>query len=190
MYQLILKVFEFTKDFPREYKYTLGQDMKRDAIVLVRSIYRANKVKNKTEYLEQFLDDFEILKLEIRLCVDLKIMSFKKQSEIALLMEGKGKHLLQMRLSNLLVYNNIREVKTVNPKARIDYRYQLSSLFLPSSQPNPGPAPCLPGPLLLEPLVLQMHPENPLRIGTLRIALAPGKILPVQIRTGHPEIPA
>ena len=69
VYQLILKVFEFTKDFPREYKFTLGQDMKRDAIVLVRSIYRANKAKNKTEYLEQFLDDFEILKLEIRLCV-------------------------------------------------------------------------------------------------------------------------
>jgi hypothetical protein len=59
VYQLILKVFEFTKDFPREYKFTLGQDMKRDAIVLVRSIYRANKAKNKTEYLEQFLDDFE-----------------------------------------------------------------------------------------------------------------------------------
>jgi hypothetical protein len=73
VYQLILKVFEFTKDFPREYKFTLGQDMKRDAIVLVRSIYRANKAKNKTEYLEQFLDDFEILKLEIRLCVDLEM---------------------------------------------------------------------------------------------------------------------
>jgi len=32
MYQLILKVFEFTKDFPREYKYTLGQDMKKDEV--------------------------------------------------------------------------------------------------------------------------------------------------------------
>ena len=77
MYQLILKVFELTKDFPRGYKFTLRQDMKRDAIVLVRSIYRANKANTKTEYLEQFLDDFEILKLEIRLCVDLKIMSSK-----------------------------------------------------------------------------------------------------------------
>ncbi len=62
VYQLILKIFEYTKDFPREYKYTLGQDMKRDAIVLVRSIYRANKAKSKTEYLEKFLDDFEILR--------------------------------------------------------------------------------------------------------------------------------
>jgi len=101
VYQLILKVFEFTKDFPREYKFTLGQDMKRDAIVLVRSIYRANKAKNKTEYLEQFLDNFEILKLEIRLCVDLKIMSFKKQSEIALLMEGIGKQITGWRNDGL-----------------------------------------------------------------------------------------
>jgi len=42
-YQLILKIFEYTKDFPKEYKYTLGQDMKRDALQLVRCIYGANK---------------------------------------------------------------------------------------------------------------------------------------------------
>ena len=45
-YKLILKIFEYTKDFPKDYKYTLGQDMKRDALQLVRSIYRANKSKN------------------------------------------------------------------------------------------------------------------------------------------------
>jgi len=45
VYQLILKIFDYTKDFPREYKFTLGQDLKRDGINLVRSIYRANKSK-------------------------------------------------------------------------------------------------------------------------------------------------
>jgi len=29
-YQLILKIFSVTKDFPKEYKDTLGQDMKGD----------------------------------------------------------------------------------------------------------------------------------------------------------------
>jgi len=53
VYQLILKIFEYTKDFPREYKYTLVQDMKRDAIVLVRSIYRANKAKSKVRVKEE-----------------------------------------------------------------------------------------------------------------------------------------
>jgi hypothetical protein len=68
-------VFLYTQDFPHEYKYTLGQDMKRDAIQLVRSIYRANKAKDKFGYLETFLDDFELLKFEIRLCVAMKIES-------------------------------------------------------------------------------------------------------------------
>jgi hypothetical protein len=43
----------------------------------VRSIYRANKAKSKTEYLEVFLGDLEILKREVRLCVDLKILPMK-----------------------------------------------------------------------------------------------------------------
>ena len=69
-YRLTLKIFELTKNFSREYKFTLGQDMKRDCITLVRSIYRANKNKEREAYLEQFLDEFEVLKLEIRLCKD------------------------------------------------------------------------------------------------------------------------
>ncbi len=44
VYQLILKIFDYTKDFPREYKFTLGQDLKRDGINLVRSIYRASSL--------------------------------------------------------------------------------------------------------------------------------------------------
>jgi hypothetical protein len=97
VYQLILKIFEYTKDFPKEYKYTLGQDMKRDGLQLVRSIYRANKAKDKREYLETFLDDFEVLKLEIRLCVDMKILSIKKQAELSQMMESIGKQITGWR---------------------------------------------------------------------------------------------
>ena len=73
-YRLILKIFECTKDFLREYKYTLGQDMKRDALQLVRSIYRANKSVSKKPHLEAFLDEFELLKLEVRLCADMTLL--------------------------------------------------------------------------------------------------------------------
>lgn len=78
-YQLILKVFEYMKDFPKEYKYTLGQDMKRDALHLLRSIYRANKQINRAEQLDVFLDEFELLKLEIRLSTDMKLYSIKNK---------------------------------------------------------------------------------------------------------------
>ena len=102
VYKLILVLFEVTKDFPKEYKYTLGHDIKRDGINLVRSIYRANKAKNKVEYLEAFLDDFELIKLEIRLCVDMKILSIKKQAEISLLMDSIGKQITGWRNANLV----------------------------------------------------------------------------------------
>jgi hypothetical protein len=97
VYQLVLKIFEYTKDFPKEYKYTLGQDMKRDGIQLVRSIYRANKAKDKVVYLEAFLDDFEVLKFEIRLCVDMKILAVRKQAELSQMMDSIGKQITGWR---------------------------------------------------------------------------------------------
>ena len=84
-------MFLYTQDFPSEYKYSLGEDMKRDAIQLVRSIYRANKAKDKVVYLETFLDDFELLKFEICLCVDMKILAIKKQAALSELMDSIGK---------------------------------------------------------------------------------------------------
>ena len=90
-YRLILSIFEATRKFPREYKYTLGQDMKRDGLVLVRSIYRANKNQDKQQYLETFQDDLELLKLQIRLSHDLHIISVKKQVEILEMMDVIGR---------------------------------------------------------------------------------------------------
>ena len=99
-YQLILKVFEVTKDFSKEYKYTLGQDMKRDALQLMRSIYRANKHKNRIEHLDVFLDELELLKLEIRLCVDMKLLPIKKQAALSELLERIGKQVTGWRNSS------------------------------------------------------------------------------------------
>jgi hypothetical protein len=97
VYRLVLLLFQYTTNFPREYKFTLGQDMKRDGLVLVRSIYRANKAKEKAQYLEQFLDDFELLKLEIRLAVDLRLVTIKQQAELTLLLSGIGKQITGWR---------------------------------------------------------------------------------------------
>lgn len=96
-YQLILKVFEYTKEFAREYKFTLGEDMRRDALQLVRSIYRANKAESKAAHLDLFLDEFELLKLKIRLCVDMKLLPIKKQALLSELLESIGKQVTGWR---------------------------------------------------------------------------------------------
>ena len=92
-YQLTLKIFEITRLFNREYKYTLGQDMKRQTLELVRCIFRANRATDKLKTLEVLEDEFELLKLQVRLCVDLKIMQITKQAEIIEVMEKIGKQL-------------------------------------------------------------------------------------------------
>ena len=98
-YNLLLKVFEVTKSFPREYKFTLGQDMKRDSMELVRYIYKANRAEAKKEHLEAYLEQFEILKLELRLCFDLKVIGVRQHAEFSMMMEKIGKQVTAWKKS-------------------------------------------------------------------------------------------
>jgi hypothetical protein len=90
-YKLLLKIYQYTQGYSREYKYTLGQDMKRDGLELVRSIYRANRSREKRGHLEAFLEQYELLKMEIRLSGALRLLSLKQMADITLLMDGIGR---------------------------------------------------------------------------------------------------
>ncbi|MGH7196109.1 MAG: four helix bundle protein [Candidatus Saccharimonadales bacterium] len=94
-FSLIQLIYAFTQDFPRDYKYTLGQDMKHDCMQLMRSIYRANRLKaDRVRYLDEFLDNFELLKLEVRLAAELKLLPRSKQARLVALMESIGKQIM------------------------------------------------------------------------------------------------
>ncbi len=41
-YDLLLAIFQFSKDFNKEYKYTVGESLKKETIELITLIYRAN----------------------------------------------------------------------------------------------------------------------------------------------------
>lgn len=90
-YQLLLDVYRLTSGFTHEYKYSLGQDMKHDALALFRHLYHANRSSDKVQHLEHFLEDFELLKLELRMCMDLKLLSVKKMAQLSLLMDNIGR---------------------------------------------------------------------------------------------------
>lgn len=96
-WQLALSVFEYTKEFGREHKYTLGQEMKRDVLRLVRHLYRANKADDKKAHLEAFLDDYEFLKLEVRMAAEMKLLSMRKQAALSRLLERIGRQVIGWR---------------------------------------------------------------------------------------------
>jgi len=101
VYRLTLRVFTLTQGFSREFKYTLGQEMKRDCLVLLRSIYRINRSRERVPLLEAFLDDFELLKLEVRLCADLKLISLGQQAELVEIMGSIGRQITGWRNASL-----------------------------------------------------------------------------------------
>lgn len=65
--------------------------MRRDILKLTGSIYLANKSTSKAEHLDAFLDEFELLKLKIRLCVDMKLLPMRKQALLSGLLESIDK---------------------------------------------------------------------------------------------------
>ena len=48
-YDLLLEIFQLTKEFNREYKYTIGEELKNETIAMIINIYRANSSEDRVE---------------------------------------------------------------------------------------------------------------------------------------------
>ncbi|MDD3288697.1 MAG: four helix bundle protein [Alphaproteobacteria bacterium] len=74
-YDLLLRVMVATKDFPREYKYTLGQKLKDEVMDLVLYIYRANNAPDKAVYIGTILERIQIIEVMLRLSHDMHVLT-------------------------------------------------------------------------------------------------------------------
>ncbi|GAB6906289.1 conserved hypothetical protein [Desulfosarcina cetonica] len=82
-YDLLIRVMQVTRNFPREYKYTLGQKLKDEIIELVVLIYKANSTKEKAPYIERALEHIQVVQLMIRLSHDMRILPRKHYVDLA-----------------------------------------------------------------------------------------------------------
>jgi hypothetical protein len=71
-YDLLIGVFQFTKGFSKEYKYTVGESLKKETIELLVLIYRANSKKEKLEVLQEAREHIEVIRLLVRVMNDLR----------------------------------------------------------------------------------------------------------------------
>lgn len=78
-YDLLVDIFEFVKSFPREYKYTIGEEIKREMLGVIQMVYRANSNKlRRKEYLAEARSHVETLRLYLRLAKDLNQIGVKR----------------------------------------------------------------------------------------------------------------
>ena len=77
-YDLLLEIFQFTKIFTQEYKYTVGESLKNETLELITLIYRANSKTDQRDTLQTAREKIEVIRLFVRLMKDLKQISLKK----------------------------------------------------------------------------------------------------------------
>ena len=90
-YDILLRTMIATKDFPREYKHTLGQKIKDELMELVILIYRANSAINKQQHIESIMERIQAIQLLMRLSHDMKILSRKHYAALSEMTDSLGK---------------------------------------------------------------------------------------------------
>jgi len=99
MQELIRLVYSLSTHVSREYKYTLMQDIKRDVMNLTRYVFRANTADDKRPHLDQLAEEFEFVRMELRLCFDLRLFGIEKQAQIIRLLDDIGRQINGWRKS-------------------------------------------------------------------------------------------
>ena len=92
-YDLLLEMFRFTKDFSKEFKYTVGESLKKETIELITLIYRANSRVDKQAILQTAREHIEVIRLLVRLMKDMQQISLKRFVEVNTRVENVSKQL-------------------------------------------------------------------------------------------------
>jgi len=90
-YDILLRTMTATKDFPREYKYSLGQKIKDELMELVVLIYRANSAIDKRQHIESILERVQVVQLMMRLSHDMKILPRRHYAALSEMTESLAK---------------------------------------------------------------------------------------------------
>jgi len=99
IYSLTLLVFKTTKEFDKDYKYSLGVDMNNMVLSMLQQIYKVNKNPNKVELLDLLQDNIELFTLQSRLAGDINAISTAKRAEISVCLEKINKQIIGWKKS-------------------------------------------------------------------------------------------
>ena len=97
MYDLNLMLIRLVNNFPKQYKYNVGDELIKTFLRLFKHLFAANreydnKIK-RVEHLDNFLDDYDLLKVLIRLANEERMFSIKDAANLALLTENITKQI-------------------------------------------------------------------------------------------------
>lgn len=82
-YNLLLDLFKVIGNLPRDYRYTIGEDLRRQLMKILYDIYKANSTEIKADILSDACERMLELKLYVRVLRDLHVISSRSFSHLA-----------------------------------------------------------------------------------------------------------
>ena len=104
-YDLLLELYLVSKNMERDYKFTLGENIKNESTALILLIYKANASFDKVALLTQAKEKVEVIRLLLRIYKDLKQLSAPQFVKVSDQLESVSKqinawHASQNKLKN------------------------------------------------------------------------------------------
>ena len=116
VYDLLLRLFHETQKMSKDYRYSLGEDLKRRLLRIEVCVYRANaetEALRKLLFIDEALDLMLEVKLTVRILHDSKELSLKKYALLCEQMVEVEKNLGNRRKYNKNMLNN-SEINNIN----------------------------------------------------------------------------
>ena len=92
-YDLLVNLFRCAKEFQRDYKYTLGESIKKETIAMMMNVYRANSTVDKLPHIKQAREHTEVIRLLLRVCRDLRQVNIQTFADLNVRIESVSKQL-------------------------------------------------------------------------------------------------
>lgn len=77
-YDLLLRIYTVGRTFQRDYRYTVGEDLKKTLMAMMISLFRANRSHEKLDEVTLCREQIEQVKIYLRILHDLKQLSLKQ----------------------------------------------------------------------------------------------------------------
>ncbi len=98
-YDLLRTVTTTTRNMPRDYKQSIGGEIRAECVAITVLIFRANVADDKAPYLQKLIERLQVAELLLRLSVDLQCISTGQYAAAIALTQMVGKQATGWRKS-------------------------------------------------------------------------------------------
>lgn len=90
-YELLVQAAQITRNFPRDFKKSVGDKVRDECVEIIVLIFKANVSYNKLPHIESLQERLQVVELLLRLSKDMRFISTKQYAAVIEITDEIGK---------------------------------------------------------------------------------------------------